>query len=290
MTEPLVTVGLSFFNCEKTLLDAVKSIFAQTFQDWELILLDGGSSDRSLDVAKTINDPRVRVIGDGSYHTHPAALNRIIDLARGKYIANMDGDDLCSPTRLEKQLELFKRDESIDVVGTGLIYLGESDIPLGYTIPPVSHSEICKEPHRTFRIAHGSIMAKRSWHINNKYDESAVKAEDFNLWLRSYEHSKFANVSEPLYYYRCETSSTFKKRFRCRLTCTKFLFSHYYHKGHLFKAVYYASLQIIKFIIGNFICLFLSKRKYIERRYTPISSEDKIRYADELDKIKKYVS
>jgi len=111
MAEPLVTVMMSFYNCEKTLLDAVRSIFAQTFQDWELILLDGGSSDNSLEVAKSINDPRVRVFGDGSYHNHPTALNRLIDLARGKYIARMDGDDFCSPKRLEKQLELFKKDE-----------------------------------------------------------------------------------------------------------------------------------------------------------------------------------
>ncbi|MEN6400626.1 MAG: glycosyltransferase, partial [Armatimonadia bacterium] len=65
MASPMVTVGLPFYNNESTLLDAVRSIFAQTFQDWELVLLDDGSTDGSLEIARSIDDPRVRVIADG---------------------------------------------------------------------------------------------------------------------------------------------------------------------------------------------------------------------------------
>jgi glycosyltransferase involved in cell wall biosynthesis len=286
MSEPLLTVGISFYNCEKTLLAAVKSIFAQTFQDWELVLIDGGSSDKSLEIAKSIKDPRVRVIGDGSYHTHPVALNKLIDVARGKYIANMDGDDLCLPTRLEKQLNLFKKDERLDVVGTGIVYLDENDVPLGHMIPPLSHLEICKEPYRTFRLCHGSIMAKRSWYLENKYNESAVKVEDFELWLRTYEHSKFSNVCEALYGYRCEASFNQSKRLKCRIMSTKFLFEHCRKKGQFIKGLYVGSIQLVKFVVGAAICVFWSKRKLLQRRYTPISEQEKEIYEREIRKIK----
>src|SRR4030066_138114 len=100
MSGPLVTVGIPFFNNQDTLPDAIRSIFAQSFQDWELLLLDDGSTDGSLQIAQSIDDPRVRVISDGCNRKLPARLNQIIDLARGQYIARMDADDLCGITRL----------------------------------------------------------------------------------------------------------------------------------------------------------------------------------------------
>ncbi|MGA2173309.1 MAG: glycosyltransferase family 2 protein [Sedimentisphaerales bacterium] len=285
MSEPLVTVGISFYNCEKTLLAAIKSIFAQTLQDWELILIDGGSSDKSLEIAKSIKDPRVRVISDGHYHNHPAALNQLIDLARGQYIARMDGDDLCSPKRLEKQLELFKKDESLDVVGTGITYLDDMDFPLGYSTSSSSHSEICAQPYRTFHLCHGSIMAKRSWYLKNKYDESAVKVEDFDLWLRSYEHSKFSNVCEALYYYRCEAFFSQKKLFIARINSIRILF-RYYKKKNIAKAIWYSALQITKMVVGPIICLFKSDRGLIRKRYNPFNDSQEKIYVEELNYIK----
>jgi glycosyltransferase involved in cell wall biosynthesis len=285
MTKPLVTVVMSFYNCEKTLLAAVRSVFAQTFQDWELILLDGGSSDKSLEIAKLINDPRVRVIGNGSYHTHPAALNILINMAHGKYIANMDGDDFCSPRRLEKQLELFEKDKNLDVVGTGVVYLDDNDVPLGCSILPSSHLDICKAPYRTFYLCHGSVMAKRSWYLQNKYDESAVKVEDYDLWLRSHGHSRFSNVCEGLYYYKCETSFSQKKLFITRINSIRILFRHYW-KINIFKAVGYSFLQVCKMIVGPIICLVKSDQSLIHKRYTAVDGEREKDYVKELNYIK----
>ena len=210
---PLVTIGIPFYNNKGTLLDAVKSVFAQTFTDWELILLDDGSTDRSLQIAKSIDDPRVRVFSDGENKKLPARLNQIIEMARGKYIARMDADDLCSPKRFEKQVKLLEKNQSLDVLGTGMVYLGENDVPLGHWLAPPEHADICKEPYRTFRLSHGTIIAKKSWLQKNRYGESTPLAQDFNLWLRTYKHSKFGNVPEALYYYRCEYSFNHKKRF-----------------------------------------------------------------------------
>jgi len=286
MFEPLVTVGIPFYNNKDTLLDAIKSIFAQSFQDWELILIDDGSTDKSLEIAHSINDPRVKVISDGKNEKLPARLNQIIDLAHGKYIARMDADDLCSPTRIKKQLELFDEDPSLDVVGTSMVYLGENDVPLGYCVIPTSHSEICKEPHRTFSLCHATVLAKKSWYEANLYDENVALAQDFNLWLGSYINSKFSNVAEPLYYFRCEDSFSHRKRFRDRSICAKFLFKHYQKQHQFIKAVYATSMQYIKLIVGLLICVIWSKRKLLERRYQPLSSNEVKLYQEEIEKIK----
>jgi glycosyltransferase involved in cell wall biosynthesis len=285
MSEPLVTVGICFFNCERSLLAAVKSVFSQTFQGWELILLDGGSTDKSLEIAKSIKDPRVRVVGDGHYCTHPAALNQLTDLARGKYIANMDGDDLCSPMRLQKQLDLFIKDPSLDVIGTGIIYLDGNDLPLGQAIFPPSHEEICRTPYRTVRLCHGSIMGRRVWHLQNRYNESAVRMEDFDLWLRSYQHSNFSNVCEALYYYRCETSFSQKKLLIARINCIKLIWRHYV-KSNMLKAFSYSLLQITKMVGGPIICLLISQRELIQKRYAPLDEIEKGRNVETIEFIK----
>ncbi len=286
MKSSLVTVGIPFFNAEKYLLDAVKSVLSQSYQNWELILIDDGSTDKSLEIACSIKDQRIKVISDGKNLRLPARLNQIIDLANGQYIARMDADDLCSPIRLEKQVSFLETYPDIDLVGTGIIYLSDKDEILGTKTMPIDHQNICKQPYRTFGLCHASIIARKDWYLKNKYNEKALQAEDFNLWLRSYEHSKFANVQEPLYYYRCETSTTFRKRLRCRTTSMKFLFAHYSKKKQFFHAFYYALLQLIKFLVSNLICLFFSKRKYIERRYLAISEQDKAKYEVELKTIK----
>src|SRR5512136_1054483 len=84
MTAPRVTVGIPFYNAGQTLADAVRSVFAQTLTDWELILLDDGSTDRGLEFARSIDDPRVRVVSDGRNLRLAARLNQIAEFARAE--------------------------------------------------------------------------------------------------------------------------------------------------------------------------------------------------------------
>ena len=103
----LVTIGLPFYNDRLTLELAIKSIFAQTYKNWELILVDDGSTDGSLNIAKKITDKRVRIISDEKNKGLIFRLNQIASLAKGKYLARMDADDLMQPTRIEKQVEFL---------------------------------------------------------------------------------------------------------------------------------------------------------------------------------------
>ncbi|MFA6174996.1 MAG: glycosyltransferase family 2 protein [Phycisphaerae bacterium] len=282
---PVITVGIPFYNNEKTLLNAVRSILSQTFKDWELILLDDGSTDGSLNVARSIKDPRIKVISDGRNMKLAARLNQIIDLAQGEYIARMDADDICSPMRIQQQLELLKKNNNIDVVGCGVIYLSDKDIPLGHTTALQNHEEICKQPYRGFGICHASIIARKSWYRKFRYDESIQLGQDFNLWLRSYRDSRFANIPEPLYYYRFESSYSLKKQFRDRFRSSIYIFEHY-KKESLYKALFYFLIQYVKIAIEAGFYIVGAKKKLLSRRYSQLTNAEVTAYTSEIKKIK----
>lgn len=119
-----ISIGIPFFNAEKYLEDAIKSVLAQTFQNWELILVDDGSTDRSLEIARSFVDPRIRIISDGSNRRLPYRLNQIINEAKYDIIARMDADDLMAVDRLEKQMKVLNENPEIDLVVTSLYSIG----------------------------------------------------------------------------------------------------------------------------------------------------------------------
>jgi glycosyltransferase involved in cell wall biosynthesis len=275
VNQPLITVGIPFYNSEKTLLDAVRSIFAQTLQDWELILVDDGSTDRSLEIAQSIDDERVRVLSDGKNKKLPARLNQIIDNARGKYIARMDADDLCIPLRLEKQIQRFQQDTQLDVVGTGMGYIDDQDRPVGTMLLAEQHEQICRAPYRTFQLSHPSIIARKSWYEKFRYDETITLGQDFHLWLRSYQQSKFANVPEYLYCYRLESSFRLKKQCKDRHLSAGYLFDHYRNQKQFSWALLYAMMQYLRMTAEIAYCTVGAKQKLLARRYQTISNNER---------------
>jgi len=290
---PLVTIGIPFYNTKDTLLGAIKSIFAQTFEDWELLLVDDGSSDGSLDIVRSVEDARLKVFSDGQNKKLPTRLNQIIDLARGKYIARMDADDLCSPKRIEKQLQFLEKNQSIDLVGTRVIYLDENDTLLGCNSSSESHSEICVNPARMFMITHPTVVARRAWYRRNRYDEDAFAAEDFNLWLRTFQDSTFANIPDLVYYYRLNKyrlnqTFNFRKRLRARYFCAKFIFEHYKKEGDLYKAIYGAGVQYVKFVATMAMFSLGIRRNFVTGRFRPLTSEDKNLAIEDMEKIRDF--
>lgn len=209
-----ITVGIPFYNAESTLLDAVRSIFAQTHKNWELILIDDGSTDNSLQLACSINDPRVTVYSDGKNLRLAARLNQIAQLAKYDFIARMDADDLISPLRLEKQLNLLQADSDIDLVSTGICSLNNNYEPVGIRS---IRSEHILTPKKLLLgasgIVHASILGRSSWFKRNPYDENIKLSEDHDLWIRAFSNNdlSIAFIAEPLYYYREDSSVTREK-------------------------------------------------------------------------------
>jgi len=197
----LITIGLPFYNDRSTLELAIKSVFAQTYQNWELILVDDGSTDGSLNIAEKITDKRVWLITDGKNKGLIFRLNQIASLAKGKYLARMDADDLMQPTRIEKQVEYLVNNPDVDLVDTGAYSINENEEPVGKRgLEEINTNSKYVLKHAL--LLHASVVGKTKWFLDNPYDPEYIRAEDYELWCRTISHSKFGRIKEPLYIVR----------------------------------------------------------------------------------------
>lgn len=200
----MISVGMPIYNASAYLEDAIKSVLAQTFKDFELILIDDGSTDNSLEIAKSFNDSRIRIISDGGNKKLPYRLNQIISIAKYNYIARMDADDLMDVNRLKIQFEYLMNHPEIDLVTTGMYSIGKLNEILGKRIPEdymMSAKEIL---HGLTNLLHASMLARKDWCIRNPYRVDNALAEDYELWLSAAIKNdlKYHVIQEPLYYYR----------------------------------------------------------------------------------------
>jgi len=197
----LVTIGIPFVNNENTLADAIRSVFAQTIKDWELVLVDDGSTDRSLKIAEAIKDSRVRVISDGTNRGLAARLNQIADIARGVYMARMDADDIMHPERLAQQIDYLDTNPQIDIVGTGAYIIDRHNRVTGIrSTLPLNPTPSAVATGRLF--IHPSVTGRTEWFKKNRYDENFLGAEDHELWCRTLKFSHFGKIVKPLMFYR----------------------------------------------------------------------------------------
>lgn len=196
----LVTIAIPFYNPGNIFEDAVKSVFAQTYPHWELLLINDGSTDGSLERAMAIKDTRVRVINDGKNLGLVSRLNQITHLASGTYLARMDADDLMHPERIEKQVKFLENNPDVDVIDTGAIILDRNGQPIG--VRGIEHNlPTAFDILLRGGYLHASIMAQKSWFLSHPYDPRYLRAEDRELWARTYFETSFAHLSDPLYFY-----------------------------------------------------------------------------------------
>lgn len=198
---PLVTVGIPFHNEETYLEQAVRSILVQTFEDLEVLLVDDGSTDRSLEIARSLGDPRVTVRTDGTRRFLAARLNEITRHAKGELVARMDADDVSHPERLAHQIAILREDPACDAVGTWAALVDDHEqlfaVVESTALPP---SPAAALSHGIF--PHATLVGRRSWLIANPYDETLTRTEDRDLWCRTVCTSRFAVVPKALYVVR----------------------------------------------------------------------------------------
>ncbi len=194
---------MSVYNGERFLKEAIESILHQTYKDFEFLIVNDCSNDLSRNIILSYNDPRIRLIDNGQNIGLTRSLNKGLMLARGKYIARMDADDISMPDRLEKEIAFMEANPDYAVVGTFLKVINEnSDVK--YTIEkPIEYAQIIEFLKKDSCIAHGSAMMRKTCLFDvGLYDESFEKAQDYDLWLRISERYKIYNISEYLYMWR----------------------------------------------------------------------------------------
>lgn len=201
---PLVSIGMPVRNSASTLDVAIQSILNQTLSNWEFLVLDDGSGDETVRIARSYRDPRIRVLTDGTRLGLAERLNHAIGLSRGRYFARMDGDDVSYPERLALQVDYLKKNPEIDLVGGGVVVFGRNGRLLGKHNAPTAHECICRRPWKGFRLAHPTWMGKTEWFRKHLYRAEALRCEDQELLLRTHEASRFAAVPEIVLGYREE--------------------------------------------------------------------------------------
>ncbi len=202
---PLVSVIMALFNEEKYVKTAIESILNQTYQNFEVIIVDDYSTDKSVQICKSFKDPRIRIYTKTCEPRHPACSRNIaIGIARGKYVVIHDADDYSDPRRFEKQLDKVLEDPGRRVVGCSIkrVVNGNEQI----IVLPETHEKICDGFERLFNratIIAGTIMASREIMQAFRYRPRFKWIHDWDLLLRMYESGKieFYNCPEPLYTY-----------------------------------------------------------------------------------------
>jgi glycosyltransferase involved in cell wall biosynthesis len=201
ISQPLVTIGIPFYNAEDYLKFAILSVINQTCDNWELILINDGSTDKSIEIAMSFQDKRISVIDDGLNKGLIFRLNQLIKLSNGIYFARMDADDIMLPDRIEKQIFCLMNNEKIDVLGTLAYSIDEKNKIIGRR-GKVIQSPSFKRVIEENIFIHPSVTGKKTWFLENLYDSSMERMEDMELWIRTFNFSTFRVLDEPLIYYR----------------------------------------------------------------------------------------
>ncbi len=201
MAQPAISVIFPFFNAEKYIEEALVSILAQTFSDFELIAIYDDSNDKSLEIISSFYDRRIKIFRNNITSGLIACLNKALNLAGGKYIARMDADDISLPTRFEKQVKLLDENPEIGVCSTWIEFFGETNEIAKF---PENHDEIYLKFLLGVQVGHANSMIRANIinHHNIRYDPDFIYSEDTNLWVRLLEYTTFANIPEVLYMYR----------------------------------------------------------------------------------------
>lgn len=198
---PAVSVLMPVHNGASTLVQAIRSVFAQTTTDWELLIGDDGSRDETPELLAAIEDPRVRVFTTREAIGSGAQRNRLAREARGEFFALLDADDVMAPRRLEEQVALLRAAPEVDLVASATFLLARDGEPLALT-----HDwPLEQEGFRAIRagyLIHSSVTTRGAWALANPYDVTLLRSQDHDLWARTYPALRARRLREPLVFYR----------------------------------------------------------------------------------------
>ncbi len=200
---PAVTVLMPLYNSAPWVGEAIQSILSQTFSDFELLVINDGSTDRSAEVVRAISDPRIRLVENESNIGLIATLNRGTELARGDLIARLDSDDVAELRRLEWQTAFLAAHPEVAVLGGDTRFFGGVS---GRGRYPAHPDEVRATLLFDTAFAHPTVMMRRSLFVDHgvRYPAELVHAEDYGLWCRLTELGfRMANLPHVLVRYRC---------------------------------------------------------------------------------------
>ena len=199
---PKVTVLMPVYNAVEFIREAVDSILKQSFSDFKFLIIDDGSTDGSQSIIRSYDDSRIRLVQNEKNIGVAATLNRGLDLALGEYVARMDADDICTPERLQKQVNFLTKHPDVGVCGSWVWSFNEKK-------KYIFRYPVEQDCVRSFLLfanpcSHPSVMMRlgmiRKYGL--QYDPDYKAAQDYDLWRRCTDYFQIDNIPEPLVYLR----------------------------------------------------------------------------------------
>ena len=204
---PLVSVIMPVFNASRYLPEALESLAGQTFQDFEVVVVDDGSSDNSYEILQNFSKINLRIFRQQNAGVG-AALARACEEAQGVFLARMDADDRAMPTRLERQVAFLQKNPEVGLLGTAISRINDLGNPLGNLFFPKDHNFICKRLIARNLFCHPTVIMRADLVSRaGGYNPSRRVLDDYDLWLRMVGISKMANLDEILLEYRVHSAS-----------------------------------------------------------------------------------
>lgn len=275
-----VSIIMPFYNAEKYLKRAILSVLGQTFIDFELILINDGSTDQSISIIDNFSDSRIRLI-DGKENLGLAArLNEGIAASMGNYVARMDADDICYSDRLLLQVNFLDNNANVDLLSGRIVEIDMLDNYVCTRSHIEVDSHLKSKPWMGFLMPHPTWMGRRSWFEKNKYKIPAPYcSEDQELLLRAHKNSVYHSLPTIILAYRTDRFFKYKKRFLTRLEILNYSIK-YFSKNKNYIAVLFVILAFVSRGALDLSSLFFNnKNKYA------FNEADKNEYLSQLRRL-----
>jgi len=276
---PLISVLLPTYNCDKYINECIDSILCQTYSNFELLIIDNCSTDNTVNLIKEYKDERIKLTVKEKNSGIVDSLNLGIDNCKGVFIARMDGDDVCMPTRFEEQIRVLQNNSAISICGSWALILGSSNT----MVVPETNEQIFKKFLFQNAIIHPSLMFRKEVFKDYKYDINFEPAEDFNLWSKLIFNFNFYNIQKPLLFYRKHDENVSKKRQEAQRN--KFLESQYnFYKKIISKRIIVDFNEFYNFYFSENV----NKNNFIKfyKLYNQLKNYIKINLSLEASKLK----
>jgi hypothetical protein len=211
----LVSIAMPVLNAEKTILPALRSLSQQSYRNWECLVIDDGSVDRTTEIAGEVRDDRIRLFKDEHHKGLATRLNEAIALSQGHYLARMDGDDIAYPQRLQRQIEYLEAHPDVDLVGSHAIVFDNGGKVLGRRGIDVGRLWWYRLMLKSVPLIHPTFAGRTRWFKSHQYKHWAEHFQDQQLLLENLDDVRLAVIPEILLGYR-EGRLSISKQIRYR--------------------------------------------------------------------------
>ena len=249
MQVPVISILLSVYNEEQNIINSIESINNQTFKNWELIIIDDASNDKTFEIISKLSakNSKIKIIKNPKNYGLAKSLNKGIKIAKGEFIARVDADDINLPHRLEKQYQFMIENKNVDALGTGAWLVDKNGERLKSISLTKKFNINDKKIFSKSIFLHPSVMFRKSFFSKiGNYDSSFLRAQDKELWLRGLSNGAyFTNLSEALIEYNTNNYiQSWKNVYLTLVSLIRLQKKYNFKNGYLF---------IIKFIIFSIL-------------------------------------